>query len=109
MDKADGEHPKKSLPMLKRILTEDFPVLPPDLVRKIVMLVTYDDLLGEIVAKGRNKSQLFDIVTSPEDINMLVALSKADIGSLNQIWLTQVSDGIDSLRNEVLQRLQGNG
>lgn len=107
MDKADGEHPKKSLPMLKRILTEDLPTLPPDLVRKIVMLVTYDDLLGEIVAKGRNKSQLFDIVTSPEDINMLVALSKADIGSLNQFWLMQVSGGIDNLRSEALQRLQG--
>jgi hypothetical protein len=108
MDKADGEHPKKSLPMLKRILTEDLPVLPPDLVRKIVMLVTYDDLLGEIVAKGRNKAQLFDIVTSPEDINMLVSLSKADIGSLSQTWLAQVSFGIDNLRNETLQRLQGN-
>jgi hypothetical protein len=108
MDKADGEHPSKSLPMLKRILTEDFPVLPFDLVRKIIMLVTYDDLLGEIVAKGRNKSQFFDIVTCPEDINMLVALSKADIASLNQIWLMQVTDGIDNLRNEALQRLQGN-
>lgn len=107
MSKADGEHPKKSLPMLKRILTEDLPALAPDLVRKIVMLVTYDDLLGEIVAKGRNKSQLFDIISSPEDINMLVALSKADIGSLNQTWLAQVSDGIDDLRNEALQRLQG--
>ncbi len=50
---------KKSLPMLKRILIEDFPVLPHDLVRKIIMLVTYDDLLGEIVAKGRDKSQFF--------------------------------------------------
>jgi len=73
------------------------------------MLVTYDDLLGEIVAKGRNKSQLFDIVTSPEDINMLVALSKADIGSFNNFWLMQVSGGIDNLRNEALQNLQGNG
>ncbi|ELM3717574.1 DUF4433 domain-containing protein [Aeromonas hydrophila] len=109
MDKADEEHPRKSLPMLKRILTEDLPVLPADLVRKIVMLVTYDDLLGEIVAKGRNKSQLFDIVTSPEDINMLVALSKADIGSLNHHWLGQVSNGIDSLRTEALQIFQGDG
>lgn len=107
MDRADGEHPRKSLPMLKRILTEDFPILTPELVRKIVMLVTYDDLLGEIVAKGRDKSQLFDIVTSPEDINMLVALSKADIGSLDQFWLMQVSVGIDTLRYEALQRLQG--
>ncbi|MDF8317552.1 DarT ssDNA thymidine ADP-ribosyltransferase family protein [Serratia marcescens] len=108
MDKADDEHPRKSLSMLKRILTEDFPALPQDIIRKIIMLVTYDDLLGEIVAKGRNKSQLFDIVTSPEDINMLVALSKADIGALNQIWLEQVSRGIDNLRIEVLQKLQGN-
>lgn len=94
--------------MLQRILTEDLPVIQTDLVRKIMMLVTYDDLLGEIVAKGRNKNQLFDIVTSSEDINMLVALSKADIGSLSQVWLAQVSDGIDDLRDEVLQRLQGN-
>jgi len=108
MNKADGEHPKKSLPMLKRILTEDLPILPPDIVRKIIMLVTYDDLLGEIVAKGRDKSQLFDIITCPEDITMLVALSKADIGALNQIWLMQVSAGIDALRVEALQKLQGN-
>ena len=94
--------------MLKRILTEDLPVLPPDIVRKIIMLVTYDDLLGEIVAKGRDKSQLFDIITCPEDITMLVALSKADIGALNQIWLMQVSAGIDALRVEALQKLQGN-
>ncbi|HAX5217703.1 TPA: DUF4433 domain-containing protein [Escherichia coli] len=108
MHEADGEHPRKSLAMLQRILTEDLPVIQTDLVRKIMMLVTYDDLLGEIVAKGRNKNQLFDIVTSSEDINMLVALSKADIGSLSQVWLAQVSDGIDDLRDEVLQRLQGN-
>lgn len=107
MNKADGEHPKKSLPMLKRILTEDLPILPPDIVRKIITLVTYDDLLGEIVAKGRNKSQLFDIITCPEDINMLVALSKADIGAINQFWLMQVSAGIDNLRAESLQKLQG--
>lgn len=110
MHEADGEHPRKSLPMLQRILTEDLPAIQTDLVRKIMMLVTYDDLLGEIVAvaKGRNKNQLFDIVTSSEDINMLVALSKADIGSLNPVWLADVSDGIDDLRDEVLQRLQGN-
>nr|WP_315468498.1 DarT ssDNA thymidine ADP-ribosyltransferase family protein [uncultured Undibacterium sp.] len=107
MDKADGEHPKKSLVMLKRILTEDLPILSLDLVRKIVMLVTYDDLLGEIAARGRNKSQLFNIVTCPEDINMLVALSKADIGSLDQLWLANVSGEIDNLREEVLHGLRG--
>jgi hypothetical protein len=51
---------------------------------------------------------LFDIITCPEDITLLVALSKADIGALNQIWLMQVSAGIDALRVEALQKLQGN-
>ncbi|ELY6225869.1 DUF4433 domain-containing protein [Cronobacter turicensis] len=109
MHEADGEHPSKSLPMLQRILTEDLPVMQTDIVRKIIMLVTYDDLLGEIVAKGRNKNQLFEIVTSSADINMLVALSKADIGSLDPLWLDRVSNGIDVLRGEVLQRLHDNG
>ncbi len=53
------------------------------------------------------KVSFFDIVASPEDIDMLVALSKADIGSLNQYWLEDVSDEIDNLRVEALQRLQG--
>ena len=107
MDKPDSNHASKSLGMLNRILIEDLPWMPPDSVRKLVMLVTYDDLLGDIAANGRGKNQLFDIITSSEDIQMLVALSKADIGSLNQYWLLQTTDKIDQLRMEVLQRLQG--
>lgn len=106
MDKADHNHPNKSLPMLKRILTEDLPDLPPDIVRKIIMLVTYDDLLGDIVVKGRNKSQLFEIIICPEDITMLVALSKADIGAIDRDWLMRVSGGIEALRVEALENLQ---
>lgn len=107
MNQADSEHAVKSLPMLKAVLTKDFPALPRDVVRKIVMLVTYDDLLGEIVAKDRNKSQLLDIVTCAEDIQMLVALSKADIAALENDWLGRVSAGIDMLRQEVLESLEG--
>lgn len=75
--KLRSEHHKNSLPMLKRILTEELPILPFDIVRKIIMLVTYHDLLIDIVSNGRDKTQFFDIVGSVEDIIMLVALSKA--------------------------------
>ena len=64
MHQADNNHAVKSLPMLKRILTEDIGNLDAETVRKIVMLVTYDDLVGDIVAKGRDKKQLLDIITS---------------------------------------------
>ncbi|HGM5077139.1 TPA: DarT ssDNA thymidine ADP-ribosyltransferase family protein [Serratia marcescens] len=107
MDKPDSNHARKSLPMLQRILTEDISGVPADSVRKLVMLVTYDDLLGDIAANGRDKKQLFDIVTCQDDINMLVALSKADIGSLSQAWLYNTSGTIDNLRAEVLWALQG--
>jgi putative nucleotidyltransferase with HDIG domain len=50
MTKADNDHAVKSLPMLKRILTEDIGGLSEENIRKIVILVTYDDLIGDIVA-----------------------------------------------------------
>jgi hypothetical protein len=106
MNRPDSDHAAESLPMLKAILTEYFPFLPRDTVRKIVMLVTYDDLLGDIAANGRDKSQLFEIVTCAEDIHMLVAISKADIGSLDNHWLANVSPDIDLIRDEVLRSLE---
>lgn len=106
MNRPDSDHAAESLPMLKAILTEDFPFLPRDTVRKIVMLVTYDDLLGDIAANGRDKSQLFEVVTCAEDIHMLVAISKADIGSLDNHWLANVSPDIDLIRDEVLRSLE---
>lgn len=109
MSRADNNHAKRSLPMLERILTEDIGSVPDEAARRLVMLVTYDDLLGDIAANGRAKSQLFDIITSADDIEMLVAISKADIGAINQGWLDNVSDDIDNLRAEVLGSLQSLG
>lgn len=106
MNNPDNNHARKSLPMLQRILTDDIGAMPADSVRKLVMLVTYDDLLGDIAANGRNKNQLFNIITCPDDIHMLAALSKADIGSINQRWLYNVTPTIDNLRIEVLEVLQ---
>ena len=48
--------------MLKRILTEDIGGLSEESVRKIVTLVTYDDLIGDIVARDRDEKQLVDII-----------------------------------------------
>lgn len=109
MDKPDSNHACRSLSMLQRILTEDVGGLSSNDIRQLVLLVTYDDLLGEIAAKGREKKQLFDVVSCEEDVNMLVALSRADIGSLDQGWLIGTYHRIDQLRDEAFKYLRGEG
>jgi hypothetical protein len=105
VDKLRSEHHKNSLPMLKRILTEELPILPSDIVRKIIMLVTYHDLLIDIVSNGRDKTQFFDIVDSAEDINMLVSLSKAIYVASAQELQEDILLEIESLGHEALQQL----
>lgn len=107
MDKADSNHACKSLPMLQRILTEDVGGLSSNDIRQLVLLVTYDDLLGEIAAKGRDKKQLLDVISCEEDVNMLVALSRADIGALNLGWLMDTHHRIEQLRDEAFRFLRG--
>jgi hypothetical protein len=94
MDKPDNNHARKSIPMLERILKEDIGGLSGEEVRKLVMLVTYDDLLG-------------DIVRSEDDVNMLVALSQADISSLNAIWFFSTQATIERLRQEAIAYIKG--
>lgn len=107
MDKPDNNHARKSLPMLERILKEDIGGLSDDEVRKLVMLVTYDDLLGDIAANGRDKQQFFNVIQSEDDINMLVALSQADILSLNTFWFFSTQGAIEDLRNEAIAKIKG--
>ena len=107
MDKPDSNHARKSLPMLERILKEDVGGLSGEEVRRLVMLVTYDDLLGDIAANGRDKQQLFDIIHSEDDVNMLVALSQADISSLNLAWFISTQATIENLRQEAIDYIKG--
>lgn len=108
MTRADNDHAVKSLPMLKRILTEDIGGLSAESIRKIVILVTYDDLIGDIVAKGRNEQQLIDVIENENDLEMLIAIAKADMNSINQIWVMRHNGSIESLKIRVLQNMERN-
>lgn len=108
MTKADNDHAAKSLPMLKRILTEDIGGLSEESVRKIVTLVIYDDLIGDIVARDRDEKQLIDIIKDENDLTMLIALSKADMNAINPEWVTTHSKSIEDLESRVLCVIRGN-
>lgn len=105
MTRADNDHAVKSLPMLHRILTEDIGGLNEDSIRSIVILVTYDDLIGDIVAKGRNEKQLIDVVKTENDLKMLVAIAKADMNSINPFWVMSHNQSIEALKSRVLSSI----
>ncbi|MGO2291719.1 MAG: hypothetical protein ACTJH9_02245 [Pseudoalteromonas sp.] len=107
MTRADNDHAVKSLPMLKRVLTEDIGGLSEESIRKIVILVTYDDLIGDIVARERDEKQLADIIENENDLNMLIALAKADMNSINMFWVISHGQSIEALKSRMLQVLGG--
>ncbi|OOX29516.1 hypothetical protein BJL85_15760 [Vibrio parahaemolyticus] len=105
---VDDEHPRKSLPMLKRILTEDIANLVEDDVRRIHMLVVYDDLVGDIVARSRDKRQLFKVIKSKSDVDLLISIARADMGSINPEWIQEHEESIEVLRKEAYEYLEKN-
>lgn len=106
IQKVDDEHPRKSLPMLKRILCEEIGGLTKNDIRRIHMLVVYDDLVGDIVANGRDKEQLFKIVKNKTDVDFLISLGKSDMGAINMRWVTDNIEKIELLRQEAYDYLE---
>jgi len=86
VQKEDSEHQLRSLPMLHRIFTEDIGDLKDHEVYTLVTLVVYHDLVAEIVAKGRNCEQFYKVVRAKSDVDMFVAITKADMGAVSLNW-----------------------
>ncbi len=99
---AYPDHPADAIPMLERILTEDFENLNEYEIRKICLLVAYHDLIGDIVGKDRNRQELFDIIEDENELNMLIAISLADVSSINTTWRDSINDELPSLIEDVM-------
>jgi len=106
IQKVDDEHPRKSLPMLKRILCEEIGGLSKKDIRRIHILVVYDDLVGDIVANGRDKKQLFKIVRNKTDVDLLISIGKSDMRAINEKWFTDNIEKIETLRQEAYDYLE---
>jgi len=102
---VDPDHPVKALPMVRRILTEDVASLKKRSAKVICKLVCYHDLVGDIVGKGRRPEELIDVVEDPRELDMLIALGKADMLSVDPLWLLVNKPMIDALRERVVASL----
>lgn len=103
--KVDPDHPIGSVEMLKRILTQEIREITPRSVRVLCKLVCYHDLIGDIVGNGRDIEQLEKIAEKPKHLDMLIALSLADVKAIEEIWYVQCEARIPALRKQVLGKL----
>lgn len=116
--RVDPDHPARAIPLVQRILTEDIKELDEEEVRQVLLLVTYHDLIGDIVGNGRDRQQLLDVIQCQEDFDMLAALNCADVESLipedswgratssHRVWLQRIKDALPELREWVLDNLE---
>ena len=98
---AYPDHPADAIPMLERILTEDFEELSEYEIRKICLLVVYHDLIGDILERGRSRKELIDLDIDEKELNMLLAISLADIAAVNTFWQFTIKLKIESFINEI--------
>lgn len=108
MNKQDFNHSVRSLPMLQRILSAEIEEITEEEIEKLFVCVTYDDLIGEIVGKGRDKEQLFVFNDSVDIVNLLFAVGKADMKDVHEPWLEEHEDALDALYEEAIQRVEHN-
>lgn len=89
-----ADHPVDSLMMMQRILVEEFEELSEYEINSICLLVGYHDLIGEILRKGRSEKEIRDLNLNSNDLDMLAAITLADIKSINSSWF-------DSMEKEI--------
>jgi len=104
--KVDPDHPIKALPMLKRILTEDIGNMKRRSAKVICKLVCYHDIVGDIVSKGRRVEELEEIVEDERELDMIIALGKADMMSVSPAWGFMYDQKISELREAVMAKLE---
>jgi HD superfamily phosphodiesterase len=100
---VDPDHPINALPMVQRILTEDVARMRERSAKVICKLVCYHDLVGDIIHKGRRIEELVDVVENERELDMLIALAKADMLAINRWWVDD--ERIQELRRQVIEEL----
>ena len=96
------DHPSDAIPMVCRILTEEVKNISDEDVRTILLLVAYHDILGDCKFCGRDVEQVVKVIKSEAELDMLFAISEADICSINAGWYDDFMKVKDEYRQQIL-------
>ena len=101
IQKPYQDHPADALPMLESILSRRIQFLRAAEIRQICLLVAYHDLMGGIVGKERSIEELKRLQLKKNELDMLAALSAADVSALGNSWGENFEDKLEELIGEV--------
>lgn len=102
---AYPDHPADSIPMLERILVEEFKVISKYEIRKICLLVIYHDIIGEVLEKGRSEKELLKLNLDENELNMLIAISIADVSAINFVWRNAMERKLPNFIQKIVKEL----
>ena len=102
MQSVYPDHPSDAIPMVCRILTEEVRNVSDEDVRTILLLVAYHDILGDCMFCGRDVEQVVKVIKSEVELDMLFAISEADICSINAGWYDDFMKVKDEYRQQIL-------
>lgn len=97
------DHPVDAIPMLERILVEEIEKLSDEEMRQTCMLVVYHDIIGDCLKKDREKQQITEIIESEDDLDMLFAISYADIKAICELWFWGLKEEEQQFKGEIMK------
>jgi hypothetical protein len=99
----DRDHPVLALPMLERILTQEIGQMKRRSARLLCKFVCYHDLIGDVLGKERDEQQLVEILDDERELDMLIALNKADVLVVQPNWWNEAK--VRDLRQRIAGQL----
>lgn len=103
MNRPYLDHPADAIPMLERILVEEIENLSDEEIRQICMLVVYHDIIGDCLEKDREKQQITEIIESEDDLDMLFAISYADVKAICELWFLGLRGKEQQFKGEIMK------
>lgn len=103
MERPYLDHPFDAIPMLERILVEEIENLSDEEIRQTCMLVVYHDIIGDCLKKDREKQQITEIIESEDDLDMLFAISHADIKAICELWFLELRGEEQQFKGEIMK------
>lgn len=89
IQKVDPNHPVGAMSMMVDILTKKIRKVDLSNAFILMKLVCYHDLVGDVLGRDRDESQICDVASNEAELDMLFAIGKADVTSLVEQWWDQ--------------------